>query len=98
MDSIPPAALKAALKQYRKDVPSVGTISSETVDQFLAEGRICRGWTNLDGQPQYFHIIKSPGSYPEKSAMFSNSEAELFQMTVHLGMQHGIDLDDLLTE
>lgn len=98
MDIIPPKALKAGLKQYRKDVPSVGTVSSEAVDQLFAEGRICRGWTTLDGQIKYFHIIKSPSRYPEKSVSFGESEKELFQMTIHLGMQHGIDLNDLLTE
>jgi len=98
MDNLSPEMLKAALKQYRSDVPSVGTISSEAVDQFLAEGRICRGWTQVDGKPQYFHIIKSPGSYPEKSALLGNSEKELFAMTVQLGMQHGIELDDLFKD
>jgi len=76
----------------------VGTASSEAVEQFLAEGRICRGWTTFAGKKKYFHIIKSPGSYPEKSAFYGKSESELFQMTIHLGMQHGIDLNDLLTD
>ncbi|HEX9046224.1 MAG TPA: hypothetical protein VF988_04295 [Verrucomicrobiae bacterium] len=91
------ANLKAALKQYRKDVPTVGTIDSATVDQYLTEGRICREWTIWDGRKQFFHIIKSPGSYPEKSVFYGNSEQDVFQMTIRLGMQHGIDLKDLLT-
>ncbi len=98
MDLIPQADLKAALKQYRKDVPTVGTIDSEPLDQYLAEGRICRGWPTWDGRKQFFHIIKSPGSYPEKSAFYGNSESDVFQMTIQLGMRHGIALNDLLTE
>lgn len=89
---------KAALKQYRKDVPSVGTVTYERAQQLLSEGRICRGWTEVDGQRQYFHVIKSPGNYPKKSLMLSDSEEGLFEMTIHLGMQYDIDLDDLLTE
>jgi len=98
LEIIPPSVLKQVLKQYRHDVPSVGTVPSEKVDQLLAEGRICRGWTTLDGQRQYFHIIKSPGHYPDKSAFYGDSEAALLEVTIHLGMQHNIDLDDLVTE
>ena len=98
MELFSPADFKAALKQYRHDVSNVGTIDSETVDRYLAEGRICRGWTTWDDQTQFFHIIKSPGSYPEKSGFYGTSESEVFQMTIHLGMHHGIPLQDLLTD
>ena len=98
MDILPPADLKAALKQYRKDVPSVGVVNEASVDQFLAKGRICRGWTKFAGEAKYFHIIKSPGSYPEKSVLYGDTEEQLFQMNVYLGMQHDIPLQDLLTE
>ena len=98
MEIVPPAELKAALKQYRKDVLSVGTVSSEQIDKLLAEGRICRGWTDWDGQQKFFHIIKSPGSYPEKSVLYGETEEQLFQMTVYLGMQHDIPLNNLLTD
>ena len=98
MEYLSEADLKAALKQYRKDVPTMGTVDAATLDKYLSEGRICRGWTNCDGRKQFFHIIKSPGSYPEKSVFYGNSESELFQMTIFLGMQHNITLNDLLTE
>ena len=95
MDSISPEDFKAVLKQYRKDVPSVGTATSAVVDEHLAAGRTCRGWTELDGRKQYFHIIKSPGHYPEKSVLSADSETELLQMTIQLGLQHNIELQDL---
>jgi hypothetical protein len=98
MEYLSDADLKAGLKQYRHDVPTVGTIDAATLDQYLAEGRICRGWTDLNGKKQFFHIIKSPGSYPEKSVFYGDTESDVFQMTIHLGMQHGIPLNDLLTE
>lgn len=98
MDIIPPEMLKEALKQYRKDVPSMGRISYDEVEKLLSEDRTCRGWTTVGGREQYFHIIKSPTKFPEKSAMFADSEKDLFQMTVHLGMQHEIDLDDLVKD
>ena len=98
MDSISPDDFKSVLKQYRKDVPSVGTVTSATVDEFLAAGRICRGWTELDSRKKYFHVIKSPGSYPEKSVFSADSETELLLLTIQLGMQYGIDLDDLFKE
>jgi hypothetical protein len=98
MDKMPQAEIKAAFKQYRKDVPSVGTISDDAITKLLAEGKICRGWTTLDGQRKYFHIIKSLGSYPEKSVFYGDTETQLFEMTVFLGMQRGIALIDLLTD
>jgi hypothetical protein len=98
MEQIPQAELKAAFRQYRKDVPSVGTISDDEVSKLLAAGKICRGWTEFDGQRKYFHIIKSPGHYPEKSVFYGDTEAQLFEMTVMLGMQSGINLIDLLRE
>jgi hypothetical protein len=98
MDIIPPEDFKTVLKQYRKGVPSVGTVSSTVVDEFLAAGRTCRGWTDLNGRKQYFHIIKSPGRYPEKSVFYADSETELLQMTIHLGLQHEIHLEDLFQE
>jgi hypothetical protein len=98
MNIFDPKLLKQILKQYRHDVPSVGTVTREAVDQLLAVGRICRGWTTFDGKRQYFHIIKSPGSYPDKSAFFGDSETEVLEMTVHLGMQHEIDLENLLKD
>jgi hypothetical protein len=98
MDNLSESDFKAALKQYRKDVPTVGTVNSETVDKYLDEGRICRGWTAWDGRKQFFHIIKSPSSYPEKSVFYGNSERELFEMTIFLGMEHDIPLNDLLTD
>ena len=98
MHILTPQQIKAGLKQYRKDVPSVGTVTETVVDEFLAEGKICRGWTTWNGQKQFFHIIKSPDHYPEKSVFYADSEAELFEMTVGLGMQKDIDLKNLLTD
>jgi hypothetical protein len=95
MDGLSNKKFKDSLKQYRHDVPSVGKVDYATVEQFLSEGRICRGWTQIDGQLQYFHIIRSPGYYPEKSIFSGNTENELFQITIHLGMQHGIDFEKL---
>ena len=98
MNLIDPENFKAVLKQYRKDVPSVGTVSFTVVDEYLAVNRTCRGWTELGDRKQYFHIIKSPERYPVKSILYADSETELLQATIHLGMQHEIDLDDLFKE
>jgi len=98
MDSISRADFRAALKQYRTNFPSVGTVNEETINKLLAEGRTCRGWTTAEGRPQYFHIIKMSRNYPEKSVFFGDTELELFEVTLHLGMEHGIDLNDLLSK
>ncbi len=95
---IPGSAIKEGLKQYRKDVPSVGTVSFEDSQQYLADGIICRGWTILEGKKRYFHVIRSPQEFPKKTFMVAESEKELFSMTVMLGMEAGIEFDLLVNE
>ena len=95
-DLIPPQALKEALKQYRKDVPSVGTVSFEESQDLLKKGMICRGWTIMGDERQYFHIIRSPQNYPEKTCLMGRNEKELFTTTIFLGMQSDIDFDLLV--
>ena len=97
-DVIPPHALKAALKQYRKDVPSVGTVTFEESQALLEKGFICRGWTETGEGKRYFHIIRCPQNYPEKTFMMARTEKELFTMTVYRGMDAAIDLDLLVAK
>ncbi len=98
MLGIPVGVFKDALKQYRKDVPTVGTINETKAQQFLSAGHICRGWIETADGKMYFHIIKSPEDYPHKAFFSGDNEAELFGMTVALGMEHEIELEDLVTE
>ena len=95
---IPPEAFKDALKQYRRDVRTVGTISFEQAQNFLEDGNICRGWMKQEDGKMYFHIIKSPTNFPEKAIFSAESEKELFAMTDMLGMENNIELEDLPTE
>ena len=96
--NIPPKMFKEALKQYRRDVPSVGTVSFDEAQDLLKQGRICRGWMDDDNEKMCFHIIKSTTQYPHKSLFSANTEKELFATTIFMGMESGIDLDDLFFE
>lgn len=97
-EMLSPQELKIAMKQYRSDVRSVGTVSFEKSQALLEEGRICRGWTKVDGRKQYFHIIRSPQNFPEKTFMTARNEKEVFTMTVYLGMQAEIEFDLLVSK
>ena len=95
---IPRKMFRDALKQYRRDVPSVGAVSFEQAQEFLRQDRICRGWMNTDGEKMYFHVIKSITEYPKKSLSSAETEQDLFKSTIIMGIQAGIDLDDLFTD
>lgn len=93
---IPPEDLRIALKEYRRDVPSVGTVSFEKSQNLLEQGRICRGWTKIDQHKRYFHVIRSADDLSKRVFMNASSEKELFTMSVFLGMDAGIDFDLLV--
>jgi len=97
-DVIPPHELKIGLKAYRKDVPSVGTVSFEKSQALLAEGRICRGWTKVGGLTQYFQIIRSPKDFPNKTFMMARNEKEILMLSIYLGMEASIPFDLLVQE
>lgn len=90
--------MQEAFQKYRQDVSSVGKVSPEEAQAFLDLGRICRGSIVRDGDKEFFHIIKSPTNYPEKSIFYSDSEKNLFMLTVMMGMGSGIEFGDLFSE
>ncbi len=90
--------LYKALELYRQDVPFKGTITKGKADKLLEKGEVCRGWIIDSGGLEYFHIIKSPNDYPELTMLVSEDKEQLFMMTIMMGMQNNIDLDDLFTK
>ena len=87
-----------AFNIYKKQVPNIGTISLEQTDELLEKGKICRGRIIENNEIEYFHIVKSPTCFPEKSIFSGESELILFQMLIVMGMEKEIDLDDMFTE
>jgi len=95
---IPPAMFKDVLKRYRQDVPAVGTVSPQRVDELLAEGRICRGWMRQEGGSVFFHVIRSPTAFPEKAILSAENEEDLLAMTAMMGMENSVDLEDMVAD
>ena len=87
-----------AFNIYKGQVPNVGTFSSEQVDELLEKGQICRGRITNSDKGNYFHIIRGPNNFPDKSLCVSDSEFNLFYMTLNMGMERGVDLDDMLSD
>lgn len=95
---IDPKVFKALLKQYRHDVPTVGIVTQDVVNQLLVDGRICRGWVVTSGERMYFHIVRSPENYPEKTVSYGPSEEAVVTILIYLGYSKGVDFEHLVSD
>jgi len=86
-----------AFNIYKQQVPDIGIVSLKQAEELLDKGQICRGRIIENNEIEYFHIVKSPTCFPDKSIFCGESELVLFQMLAIMGMQKEIDLDDILT-
>jgi hypothetical protein len=87
-----------AFNIYKKQIPDVGVVSLGQADELLEKGQICRGKIIENDEIEFFHIVKSPTSFPEKSIFSGETELSLFQMLIFMGMKKDIDLDDMLND